>query len=265
MPSDPRSFIDLEGFEDPTGMTAKHLHAGDEFTGQAYVHLEEAALGLIADRKNLVSVDPDYGVLLAGNVSISAMPDHVSFAGGYFRLNPLVLSTVPSTTPTPIPMLVKSTPKLLEGVTAQPGILAQLQQAVGVMTPVAGSKPPPSPTLPGISEIQNFLNSSGAPGSPIPVIPSTPVITQPVIVSPAVTRLASSIYFANAEEPLGNINDINRIFFLKHAPNPPSSLRLFHSGISLRGNGNDYTLSGLTLTMTIPPWTFSFLEADYRY
>ena len=42
------------------------------------------------------------------------MPDQISIGGGFWRLNPLLLSCVPSTTPTPVPMLVKSTPELLQ-------------------------------------------------------------------------------------------------------------------------------------------------------
>lgn len=46
------------------------------------------------------------------------MPDQISIGGGYWRLNPLLLSCVPSTTPTPVPVLVKSTPELLRHASA---------------------------------------------------------------------------------------------------------------------------------------------------
>ncbi len=42
------------------------------------------------------------------------MPGQISIAGGYWRLNPMLLSCVPSTTPTPIPVLIRSTPELLQ-------------------------------------------------------------------------------------------------------------------------------------------------------
>jgi hypothetical protein len=43
------------------------------------------------------------------------MPDQISIGGGFWRFNPMLLSCVPSTTPTPIPVLVRSTPELLRG------------------------------------------------------------------------------------------------------------------------------------------------------
>src|ERR1035437_3958321 len=111
---DPLSFLDLEGFANPTSGEPRFFHSGDEFTGQPYVLIDDEGVNLVGDRKNLISVDPHNGVLLAGDVSLSTMPDHLAFAGGYFRLNPLVLSTLPSTTPTPIPMLLNSPPICLQ-------------------------------------------------------------------------------------------------------------------------------------------------------
>ena len=129
---DPLSFLDLEGFANPTSGEPRFFHSGDEFTGQPYVLIDDEGVNLVGDRKNLISVDPGNGVLLAGDVSLSTMPDHLAFAGGYFRLNPLVLSTLPSTTPTPIPMLIKSTPKLLQGLSGQSSILGSLQSSLGI-------------------------------------------------------------------------------------------------------------------------------------
>jgi len=47
--------------------------------------------------------------------SFGHTPDQISFGGGYWRFNPLLLACLPSTTPTPIPTLVKDTPNLLDG------------------------------------------------------------------------------------------------------------------------------------------------------
>ena len=55
--------------------------------------------------------------MLSGQLSLSASPDQISFGGGYWRFNPLLLTCLPSTTPTPIPTLVKDTPNLFNGVT----------------------------------------------------------------------------------------------------------------------------------------------------
>jgi hypothetical protein len=60
----------------------------------------------------VISISQEFGLNLQGTMSIAAMPDQVSFAGGYLCINPVVVSTVPSTTPTPVPWLVKTTPRL---------------------------------------------------------------------------------------------------------------------------------------------------------
>ena len=91
----------------------KAIYAGDEYLGQAFAIVEEDEIILVADKDNVMNVSPHFGVLLAGKLSLSAMPDQISIAGGYYRLNPQLLSCIPSTTPTPVPTLVKATPDLL--------------------------------------------------------------------------------------------------------------------------------------------------------
>jgi hypothetical protein len=128
----PQDFIDREGYQDPTSLVSKYIHAGDESNGQPYAYFDENGISLVGDRKHVITVDPTFGVLLGGPISFSAMPDQLSFGGGYFRLNPLVLSTIPSTTPTPVPVLVKSTPKLLEGSSNISGMLSGLESSLGI-------------------------------------------------------------------------------------------------------------------------------------
>lgn len=56
-----------------------------------------------------------------------------------------------------------------------------------------------------------------------------------------------------AESPVGSKNSINRNFDLVDSPVPTGSLLLFKNGILQRtGSGNDYTLSGLTITFESP-------------
>jgi hypothetical protein len=107
--------VEIDALEDKAALQPKLLHAGDQFAGQPYLLISEDAIALVGDDKNVVNVNPDFGVQIGGKVSLSAMPDQVSFGGGYWRVNPTVLSCLPSTTPTPVPWLVKSVPELLRG------------------------------------------------------------------------------------------------------------------------------------------------------
>jgi len=74
--------------------------------------------------------------------------------------------------------------------------------------------------------------------------------------------------FSDAETPSGTINGTNTTFTLAHADAATgNSLILTLNGIVLQGNGNDYTLSGNTITFgpsTIPQ-NGDTLQAWYRY
>jgi hypothetical protein len=117
MSSQPLVF-DLENQSGTYQKQPKTLYAGDSYDGQPTVAVTEDEIILAADANNVVRVDPDFGVLLSGKLSLSATPDQISFGGGYWRFNPLLLTCLPSTTPTPIPTLIRSTPNLLEGKSA---------------------------------------------------------------------------------------------------------------------------------------------------
>lgn len=103
---------DLEAKE--AKLQPKTIYAGDQFVGQPYVVVDEKSASMVGGKTQVISVDPEFGILLGGKVSISCMPAEVSFGGGYWRLDPRHLSTVPSTTPTPIPLLKKAKPQLLQ-------------------------------------------------------------------------------------------------------------------------------------------------------
>lgn len=109
-----RLIHDLENRKDPSAKQPKIIYAGDQYDGQPFLIVSEEDIALVGDKKNVISVNPTFGVLLGGRVSISSLPDQTSYGGGFWRVNPLVLSTVPSTTPTPVPWLVKDTPELLK-------------------------------------------------------------------------------------------------------------------------------------------------------
>src|ERR1051326_2630582 len=76
---------------------------------------------------------------------------------------------------------------------------------------------------------------------------------------------ASSTNFADAEIPSGSINGSNTAFTLAHTPNPAASLQCKENGLYQRAGGNDYTLSGATITFGTAPTTGSTLICDYRF
>ena len=117
---------DLENQSGVYRKQPKMLYAGDHYEGQPTIAVTEDEVVIAGDSNNALRVDPDFGVLLSGQLSLSATPDQISFGGGYWRLNPLLLTCLPSTTPTPIPTLVKSTPQLLEGKEALASIMGFL-------------------------------------------------------------------------------------------------------------------------------------------
>jgi hypothetical protein len=75
----------------------KVIYAGDAYQGQPYIVVTEDGIILVGDANTVVNVGPEFGVLLSGKLSLSAMPDQIAIGGGYWRLNPLLTSCVPST------------------------------------------------------------------------------------------------------------------------------------------------------------------------
>lgn len=68
--------------------------------------------------------------------------------------------------------------------------------------------------------------------------------------------------------PSGAIDGVNRVFTLPETPSPVNSLLLFKNGILMRaGVGNDFTLSGQTITFdnAQTPQTNDNLLASYTY
>lgn len=104
---------DLENFLGK--LAPKAWFAGESYNGQPSIVVAQDEIVLAGNATTAIRVSPSFGVQLAGPISLSAMPDQIAVGGGYWRLNPLLLSCLPSTTPTPIPVLVKSKPALLAG------------------------------------------------------------------------------------------------------------------------------------------------------
>lgn len=75
----------------------KVIYAGDVYQGQPAVVVTQDEINLVGDQNNAIHLDPSYGILLSGKLSLSAMPDQISIGGGFWRFNPQLLSGVPST------------------------------------------------------------------------------------------------------------------------------------------------------------------------
>lgn len=75
---------------------------------------------------------------------------------------------------------------------------------------------------------------------------------------------AGSVNFADNETPSGSVNGSNTSFTLANTP-AAGSLLLFLGGVLLRGGGEDYSISGTTITMNAAPLTGTVFVAFYRY
>lgn len=76
--------------------------------------------------------------------------------------------------------------------------------------------------------------------------------------------ITAGTYFVHNIVPSGSVNDSNVTFTLPSNPNPDSSLELRLNGVILKsGAGNDFTLSGTTITMAVAPATGDVLTASY--
>lgn len=66
------------------------------------------------------------------------------------------------------------------------------------------------------------------------------------------------------ETPSGSINGSNTAFTLAHTPSAATNVNLFLNGVQQRqGAGNDYTISGATITYLTAPPTGATLNAIY--
>lgn len=66
------------------------------------------------------------------------------------------------------------------------------------------------------------------------------------------------------EVPFGSVNGTNKVFTLANIPNPPASVKVFVNGQKMKSGGEDYTLSGKTITAVTAPPTGSIILVDYR-
>ena len=94
----------------------KLIHAGDEWLGPDHPHLlaTDDSLRLMGNLKNGMTIDPEFGTMLQGKVFISESPENISFAGGYWRMNPMLLASFGSMAAMPVPFVVADVPNLLQ-------------------------------------------------------------------------------------------------------------------------------------------------------
>ena len=79
-----------------------------------------------------------------------------------------------------------------------------------------------------------------------------------------IQAIVAGTYFAKNETPSGSVNGSNVTFTLASSPSPTGSLELMLNGQTLKsGSGNDFTLSGATITMTNAPASGDVLTATY--
>jgi|ERR1017187_1346461 hypothetical protein len=123
--------------------------------------------------------------------------------------------------------------------------------------------------LNGVASVQFPLPTTSAPiGGVTKLVEGTGITLSPTGGTGVVTvnSTASPVNFSDVETPSGLLNSSNVTYTLTNAPNPPASLNLFLNGIwQLEGAGNDYALSGNTITMGVAPPSTYVMRASYRY
>ncbi len=77
--------------------------------------------------------------------------------------------------------------------------------------------------------------------------------------------VTSPISYADKEVPSGNIDDANVTFTFAHTPTAGSDHVFLNGVLQNVGAGNDYTISGATVTFATAPPTGSIVLASYRY
>jgi len=95
------------------------LHGGDTWTGQPYGLFDDDGIELAAGDGqrpgNGIGITPEFGTQITGPMSCSEMPQNISFGGGYWRFNPLLLTCIGSSAAMPVPLLAYDTPGLTDG------------------------------------------------------------------------------------------------------------------------------------------------------
>ena len=125
---------------------------------------------------------------------------------------------------------------------------------VGSTTPIRSGATLPAVCAPGTNSGGLFFKTTA------------PVGTHQCTATNTWARILGETNFANEEGPAGAIDGVNVTFTLNNAPSPAASLMLKLNGVTQRsGAGNDYTLSGTTITFANPPTAGDSLVSWYQF
>lgn len=93
----------------------KLFHAGDEWLGEAQPQLliQEDSLRMIAGLDKGISIDATFGTMIQGPCSLADMPENIRIAS-YWCFNPMLLTCIGSSAAMNIPVLVPTTPPVIE-------------------------------------------------------------------------------------------------------------------------------------------------------
>lgn len=98
----------------PGDRSPKTVHAGSQWDGQPYLAVAEDCIILAGSLDHGIISDPQFGTTIQGPISLSEMPEYISFCGGFWRLNPAVLTSIGSSAAMNVPMLVPDEPELIK-------------------------------------------------------------------------------------------------------------------------------------------------------
>jgi len=106
------------------------IHPGDDPNNVSALYIDENHIVMVdPESKFSISVNRKFGIGIQGPLSIQSSPEEVRFAG-LWKINPLVLTCIPSTVYTPIPWLRQSTPEtpkeLVKGIVTMAKMLAMV-------------------------------------------------------------------------------------------------------------------------------------------
>lgn len=96
------------------------VHPGEDADNKPGLHINQDSTVIYSpEGTSTVSVNRDDGVVIGGPLSILTSPDQWRVAG-LWKVNPLIMSSLPSTIYTPVPWMRQSVPRppkaLIEGI-----------------------------------------------------------------------------------------------------------------------------------------------------
>jgi hypothetical protein len=138
------------------------------------------------------------------------------------------------------------------------------------------------PYQPGSGELKVYLNGQKVVGTPDPAVQagdyhevdSTKIrFLEPLYDGDIIefqmegkgqgTAYVVDHYHAYREKPIGDINGVNKIFFLSRTPRPNTELVFVNGNLKDEGADNDYVIEGNKITFTEAPATSSKILVNY--